>query len=188
MPVHTVELLLTCLFKQHVTRHQAAIDGGSVTVDGQTATVEARKGPRGRTPRTAQPTQPQGTSSSIYIRAVEPGVTREDVAGLFAPYGSVLNTQLRDSVNGRRYAFVQFESAEIVASIVNSGPFTLGGRTIDVEERQSIPRQQRQPREEGDSSQYNNNNQHQDKSNNNERSTSKNRDRKNRNKNRDRRE
>jgi RNA recognition motif. (a.k.a. RRM, RBD, or RNP domain) len=80
-----------------------------VTVDGQTATVEARKGPRGRTPRTAQPTQPQGTSSSIYIRAVEPGVTREDVAGLFAPYGSVLNTQLRDSVNGRRYAFVQFE-------------------------------------------------------------------------------
>jgi RNA recognition motif. (a.k.a. RRM, RBD, or RNP domain) len=97
------------VIKQHVTHHQAAIDEGSVTVDGQTATVEARKGPRGRTPRTAQPTQPQGTSSSIYIRAVEPGVTREDVAGLFAPYGSVLNTQLRDSVNGRRYAFVQFE-------------------------------------------------------------------------------
>jgi RNA recognition motif. (a.k.a. RRM, RBD, or RNP domain) len=88
---------------------QAAIDGGSVSVGGQIATVEARKGPRGRTPRTAQPTQPQGTSSSIYIRAVEPGVTRDDVAGLFAPYGSVLNTQLRDSVNGRRYAFVQFE-------------------------------------------------------------------------------
>jgi hypothetical protein len=29
------------------------------------------------------------------------------------------------------------QSAEIVASIVNSGPFTLGGRTIDVEVRNS---------------------------------------------------
>jgi hypothetical protein len=69
---------------------QAACDAGEVEVAGSTATIEPRKGPRVRAPRPAGPAAPEGTSSSIYIRALEPGVTREDVQGLFTPYGTVI--------------------------------------------------------------------------------------------------
>ncbi|KAG5192245.1 polyadenylate binding protein, partial [Tribonema minus] len=137
---------------------QAVCAAGSVTVDGHDATVELRRGsssrrgggdraPRGEG-RGAPQRAPEGTSHSIYIPAVDDAATREDLLTAFAPFGTVISSQFRTSVQGRKYAFVEFESADVVSAIKSGGPYTICGQPVEVEERHSVQRH-RAPRKEG---------------------------------------
>ncbi|MDR2800644.1 MAG: RNA-binding protein [Desulfovibrio sp.] len=86
-------------------------------------------------------------SKSIYVGNLPWSASEEQVQDLFAAHGKVLSVKLvsdRETGRARGFGFVEMEDAEADAAIEALDNFSLGGRTLRVNEAK--PRSPRPPR------------------------------------------
>jgi RNA recognition motif-containing protein len=86
-------------------------------------------------------------SKSIYVGNLPWSASEEQVQDLFAEHGKVLSVKLvsdRETGRARGFGFVEMEDAEADAAIEALDNFSLGGRTLRVNEAK--PRTPRAPR------------------------------------------
>lgn len=86
-------------------------------------------------------------SKSIYVGNLPWAATEEQVQDLFAEYGKVLSVKLvsdRETGRARGFGFVEMEDGEAQAAIEALDNYSLGGRTLRVNEAK--PRAPRPPR------------------------------------------
>ena len=86
-------------------------------------------------------------SKSIYVGNLPWSASEEQVQDLFAAHGKVLSVKLvsdRETGRARGFGFVEMEDAEADAAIEALDNFSLGGRTLRVNEaKPRSPRPQR---------------------------------------------
>ena len=86
-------------------------------------------------------------SKSIYVGNLPWDATEKQVQDLFAEYGNVISVKLvsdRDTGRARGFGFVEMEDAGAPAAIEALDNFSLGGRSLRVNEaKPSAPRPRR---------------------------------------------
>jgi len=76
-------------------------------------------------------------SKSIYVGNLPWDATEDQVQNLFAEHGSVISVKLvsdRDTGRARGFGFVEMEDADAAAAIEALDNYSLGGRTLRVNE------------------------------------------------------
>ena len=78
-------------------------------------------------------------SSSLFVNKLPEGASEGDLTGLFAEFGAIKGV----SVNPKGFGFVDFQEASsvtrVLARVTESGPFSVLGSSIRVEERAAKP-------------------------------------------------
>jgi len=86
-------------------------------------------------------------SKSIYVGNLPWDATEKQIQDLFAEHGNVISVKLvsdRDTGRARGFGFVEMEDADARAAIEALDNFSLGGRTLRVNEaKPSTPRPRR---------------------------------------------